>query len=533
MMDAFGAPGDEPVISEPLLSPLAPPSQRKPATPPPAADVAEPGSREPFFSPPTLLGVGPIPSHDPPPADLMEQVRDELGSDFPAAGQSGRRGQAARPEWLARVLKQFPQLEPLQRGRPIFFLPVVGGLAALVALITFGLLVRGCIAIISPSEDKRADKTSVQDADSSSRARAIAKAGSGTLPPPSPAAAETAAAATTASPASESASITCRATGTQKSLAPKAVVGSGVEAIAFAKTIGIGFATSPKDGIALEVDPTTLNVTSTARAHGADLKRVTPLQTGGHLVAIGDSDRRGAITSGRVVAGSGGTSSFVIGARDGQLALVQHGTAITNLWPLLGDASAPVEAVRGASDGGGWSVAFRRGAAIYFGSIGNQMKPLGGLVETPGFGTQVGSPSVATSAGITLAMWADRSSPDQPWALRMRRARGSQAPEEARAFTPSGGPGAPFIAPSVVGLEAGRFLVVWTEGPAQSHQVRGATLNAEGQIDGAPFALSPPTVNAGQAQVALDPEGRGVVAYLVGNGHGFEVAGAGVTCTNR
>jgi hypothetical protein len=142
----------------------------------------------------------------------------------------------------------------------------------------------------------------------------------------------------------------------------------------------------------------------------------------------------------------------------------------------------------------------------------------------------VGSPAIASSAGTTLVMWADRASADQPWMLRMRRI-GSRAADDPRAFAPPGGSGAPFIAPSLVGLARGRFLAVWTEGAASGHQVRGATIDGSGSLEGPAFALSPPGSNAGQAEAALGADGRGVVGYLVSSPReGFELAAAGVSC---
>jgi hypothetical protein len=81
-----------------------------------------------------------------------------------------------------------------------------------------------------------------------------------------------------------------------------------------------------------------------------------------------------------------------------------------------------------------------------------------------------------------------------------------------------------------VGIGGGRFAIVWTEGSGQNHQVRGATLESNGTMVGEPFVLSPPGVNAGQAQIALMPDGRGIVAYLASGADGFEVSAATVNC---
>ncbi|MFO0674286.1 MAG: GYF domain-containing protein [Polyangiaceae bacterium] len=487
----------------------------KPATPPPAPVASAP--MPPLSAPlPTLMGVGPIPSPGPPPADLLAQIEEP---ERPSIPDETSRVEAPHPAWLVKLLTRFPQLRPLQKGRPIFFIPVVGGLAALVAFLFLGLLLRGCVSLFSSGDDaKRARRD--REIPTASTADTTTPTAS---PTPTPSATETV--ATPAPTEAPRPAIPCRGTSVTKVLAPKALVASGVEVISLGKSIGVGFASSPKDGVALELDPSSLVIVGTTKAKGAEIKRVTPLQIGGRLTAAADSDKRDpALASSRTVAAP---TPFVLGVHDGSLAWAPRGGAPQNLWSLSGDA--PVEALRASSAGAGHVLAFRRGAAVVFGALGAGMRPSGSLVETPGLGPQVGSPSVASSGDVSLVMWADRANADAPWGIRMRRVT-SQGAEEPLSFAPSGGLGAPFIAPSVIGLGGRRFFVVWTEGPAQGHQVRGATLDATGQIEGAPFVLSAPGANAGQAQAALADGAKGVVAYLVSSGKGFELHASGVTC---
>lgn len=513
------APGGNPSISTstvhgvPSLDPPRQTSPSKPLSLPPAASAS--ASRP--LSPPTLMGIGAIPSPGPPPADLMAQVKAAERGSRPSVPDPDPSPPDARLAWMEPVLQRFPQLRRLQVGKPVFFLPVIGGIAALVALVLLGLLVRGCVSLLS-GDDKASRRRGREKASMQTETETTSP-GSSTVV--APATTETAMA-----PAPTETGPACRGTGVAKTLAPKALVTSGVETMAFARTIGVGFATTAKEGTALELDPATLNVVATARARGADLKRVTPVQVGGRLAAAADVDKRAdALVGGRTIAAA---NPFEVGFRDGHVAIAPRGGSAINLWPLEGDA--PVEAIRGAASAAGHALAFRRGASVFTGAITSQMKISGPLVETRGLGTQVGSPSVGVSGATTLVMWADRSNAEQPWGLRMRRIT-AQGGEDPQAFAPVGGPGAPFIAPSLVGLAGGRFLVVWTEGAAKSHQVRGATLDSSGKIEGAPFTLSPPTSNAGQAQVVLGVDGRGVVVYLVSSAtEGFELAAAGITC---
>ena len=138
----------------------------------------------------------------------------------------------------------------------------------------------------------------------------------------------------------------------------------------------------------------------------------------GRLYAVADVDKAGdKIAFGRTVPAA---TPFELGVASNQLSwMPRGGAAITPLWPLEGDA--PVEALRASPDGAGFAVVFRRGASVYIGSLSSSMKALGPLQETRGLGTQVGAPTIATSGGSTLALWADRANASDGWALRMRR----------------------------------------------------------------------------------------------------------------
>jgi hypothetical protein len=134
--------------------------------------------------------------------------------------------------------------------------------------------------------------------------------------------------------------------------------------------------------------------------------------------------------------------------------------------------------------------------------------------------------------GVVLAAWADRTTSNDPWMLRWVSFKGGEKPGEARVFTiPPGGSGGQAMSPSITSVPGGRFLLLWTEGPAASHQVRGLTLRADGTAVGDAFAVSPDGVNAGQAQAAVTSSGKGVVAFLASKGHSFELVATALSCT--
>lgn len=519
---ATSGPASGTLIGTPLRVPSVSSTPPLPLTAPKRAAASAPqSSREPEMDP-ALFGMSPIPSPGPPPADLLRQVQEAGGDIAPrprsesATSHPDDAFARPHPPWLVKVLERFPQLRPIQKGKPIFFLPVTGGLAALVGFLVLGLLVRGCVNLVSSDKDDKRAKG--RGAPSATTVATGPVPSASAVAPPAP---------TVDSPpkVAEVQALSCRSVGAAKTLSPKAIVGAGVEAVALGRGVGVGFATGPKEGVALELDAQSLAVLATAKARGTDIKRVTPIWDRTRLAAAADVDRAGdALAGTRTVAAA---NPFKIGVRAGQISWApRSGGAATALWPYDGDT---LDAVRVVPDGAGFVVAFRKSGMIFHGLIGNGMKPLGGLQETRGLGPQVGSPAIATSGGALLLMWADRATPEQSWGIRMRRAAPSAALGAPEAFAPQGGPGAPFIAPSVASLGGGRFFVVWTEGAGQSHQVRGLVVDENGQ-QGAPFAISPSGMNAGQAQVAFSSEGRGVAAFLASGARGFELAAIALTC---
>jgi hypothetical protein len=87
------------------------------------------------------------------------------------------------------------------------------------------------------------------------------------------------------------------------------------------------------------------------------------------------------------------------------------------------------------------------------------------------------------------------------------------------------------MSPSLTPLGAGRVLLVWTEGPVSGHAVRAQTMGPDGSKIGDPLTISAEGVNAGQAQAAVLPDGRGVVAYLAAKAGAYEVVATPIACS--
>jgi len=66
-----------------------------------------------------------------------------------------------------------------------------------------------------------------------------------------------------------------------------------------------------------------------------------------------------------------------------------------------------------------------------------------------------------------------------------------------------------------------------------SHQVRAQTIAADGTPAGSPLLLSAAGINAGQPQIAVGSDGRGVVAFLAAKGKSYEVHATPVACVAK
>ncbi len=433
---------------------------------------------------------------------------------------------------LNPLVAKFPKLAPtrdklakFEEGKPKFLLPILAGVTAVVGLIFFVVIVKSIFGAIFGHSD---DVTATNKPAASSSSSAVASTASAThsvavVPPPPP--------TTTAAPATRP---PCAVIGNPKTIAPKALVATGVEVVAATNSILVGFASGPKDGAALSINPANLSISGQTKTKSSDpLKRVEPLPADGRPQVSPNTDKKGDSLTGRRTVPS--SPSFDLGVADGALAWAPRGTEKINpLWPLNG--SGPVEALRGAplDGGGGIAVAYRRAGAIWIGVATGDKNNLsaGNLSSTQGLGPQVGSPAIAASGNSILAIWADRASASDAWGLRWQRWKIGDAPTAAEEFTPpAGGPGAPFMSPGVASLGGGRFLIVWTEGSGQGHQVRALTIGADGQAQGLPLTISADGENAGQGQAAVTADGRGVVAYLASSGpKAFQLSATSITC---
>jgi len=542
-------PGAIPTAGQPIPSPLA-----APGLPGAAAGKADPMIEELSGSmlldeSPSIDRSRPLPQNGgmpasglPPPTDPI--VRGGSGSfDLESAGLPPR-----RPTFSAI----FDDFQEIKAGRPPKnkrLVAVVGVLGLSVAILFVALVASAFRS--NPSDPKAvasAKKGSSGSPDeTSSGAPGTSTGGAGTeatttqatqAAAAQTAAAQAAAAQAAAAPTAKdepaaAAGGDCSVAGDSHVIAPKVFTPSGVEALSVPGAVALGFAVTPRDGVALTVDPTSLSITTQvkARAAGGDARRVSPVLSQGKLLAVPDVDKKDKLLGRRVI----GTSPLIdIGIAEGAVVWAPHGqNSYAKLFPLDADG-ATTDALRGISlgSGKGIAVAFRHGNAIHVGIARGDavLQPEGSVARIAGSG-QVGSPSLATSGEAILLAFADRGSAADAWQVRWTKVTTGGVAEAAKSFAvPEGGLGAQAMSPSLAGLGGGRFLLTWTEGAVANHQVRAVTMNAEGAVSGAPLSVSAAGVNAGQSQVAVGPDGRGVIGFLAKAKAGFEVHATPVTC---
>jgi len=87
------------------------------------------------------------------------------------------------------------------------------------------------------------------------------------------------------------------------------------------------------------------------------------------------------------------------------------------------------------------------------------------------------------------------------------------------------------IAPSLVSLGRGAFLLAWTGGPASAHQVRAQVIDGAGVPAGDAFDVSERGANAGQARGAVNEAGRGALVYFAAKDADYELLAAPIVCS--
>jgi hypothetical protein len=95
----------------------------------------------------------------------------------------------------------------------------------------------------------------------------------------------------------------------------------------------------------------------------------------------------------------------------------------------------------------------------------------------------------------------------------------------------TGGPGDAVQGRSIVRVDAERSLVAWSEGSVEGgYQVRVATLGWRGEPLGRVITLNREGSAMSSPVASIGPSGRGLLAFVESNGHGFQVVAAPLYC---
>lgn len=539
-------------IPAPLPRPNPPPKledRRSEPRPPPAPSDGDAGAERletTDFSDQMVTRVQPALQPPPtPPEDTLSDDDVELTalpesmlSPWKAAFHSALRGAVALGQKTAGVARQAPSI--VRRASSLSIVrrasslveqrPALNDLLrkrGLLVIAGCGLLAGVGLVALTISAARRH-----RDAQEHTMASAVAEVTS-PAPSESPTAAAAEGAGVKLAPAPTPAA-PCRVAGDPRLVGQSATVTVGVEARAAGAEVALGFAPNEHQAVLLRLNPTSASALESTQTKIKDsIVRVTPVpgKAGRFALAV-DVDRQGDALEGRRAVPF--EPPIQVGMADGHLAWapLNRGVAGT-LWPLEG--GDPVDALRGArseSNPSTVAIALRRSGAIWVGTAEGapSLAPKGELSRLQGLG-QVGSPAIAVNDGVVIAAWADRPSPDAPWHLRWVRFKvGEQAGAPNDFAAPAGGKGDQIMSPSLAVAPGGHFVLVWTEGPATSHEVRALTLSGDGSPLGPPLDISRESSNAGQGQAAIASAGRGVVAFLRANGGGFQVLATPIEC---
>lgn len=459
------------------------------------------------------------------------------GGDADLRSSSGSIPGVPRAGGLSVILDDIKLLRAGQKPKNKLIFPVLGLLGFSVLI----MLIAGVVSLFSGgSSDSSKQAKDAKDKDTKAgTASSLTSATPSAAPKASATAASDTKPETSAAPATAKAGEAlgpCTLVGEDKVLAPRALVSAGVEAVALDGKLVVGFAPTPGNGNALALDPSSLAVSSTVKGRGpsGEVKRVTPALVNAKLVALVDGERKGDKIASRRAVATG--IPIDLGVAEGAIVWASHNKDGWAKVVGLDDGAGPVEALRAvplSSSQKGVAFVYRRDGAIFFGAATGEGKldMAGTVAKVPGLGGQVGSPALATSDDQLVVAWADRAEATGPWKVRWTRMPVGGAASEATTFElPAGGLGEQAMSPAVAGLGKGRFVLAWTEGPVSKHQVRALTIDETGKPMGEPLTISPASVNAGQPQVAVGPDGRGLVAFLGAKGKGYELRAASIRC---
>jgi hypothetical protein len=319
----------------------------------------------------------------------------------------------------------------------------------------------------------------------------------------------------------------CVVSGTVRTIAPTALVRPGIELVSTADGLAIGFSRTPHDAVALKIDASSAMTTGTFSRHSSDrIRRVTPLDRGANAIdAAIDADCKSNPLQGAVTISA--KEPFSIGTTHDDIAWASCASETPRtLWHF---SQGAVEDLRGiALSDGGYAVVFRQGGSAWFGRLDSEKVPVAPLKRIAERASLRG-PMLAESGDNVMVVWTERSATQDNWSLGGASIAPCGHATPVRLDTPMAGAEGDAIQPALAPVDGGHFLLVWTEGPAWTHQVRAVTIESHGRAVGPVLQVSS-GAESGWGRPAITADGRGAVVYLVPTGSGFAVAATPIAC---
>ncbi|MBK6517812.1 MAG: hypothetical protein IPG04_27765 [Polyangiaceae bacterium] len=290
-------------------------------------------------------------------------------------------------------------------------------------------------------------------------------------------------------------------------------------------TIDLGFALGENKAAGLRIDPKAGTAESVFTSEvKSEISRVSP---SGETFYVGESGERGYLP----VAAA---APFYLVLEKGSIGAADTTDgSVEALWKLEGEEPITAEQVTAVGDS--FLLTFRRGNDVIAGYFGADKKPKGelGTISSKGSEERNGKPRAGTNgAEVVVAYAVETRLADEKkeWRLTLAKSPvGSIPTNPVPLELPANGPGGDAIAPDLIGLADGRWLLMWTEGTSGARAIRAQTYDKTFQAIGDPIALSPPAGSFGQAMLGVAGEYT-TVAFLQAADEGFEMWGAVLRC---
>ncbi|NUP07026.1 MAG: hypothetical protein HOW73_13310 [Polyangiaceae bacterium] len=294
--------------------------------------------------------------------------------------------------------------------------------------------------------------------------------------------------------------------------------------------IDLGFALDDNKAAGLRIDPKAGTAETVFSQDTKDpINSVSPLANGDGFYVGAQSDRT-------LLPVDAATPFFLVLDKTSVGAADAPDQTVEPLWKLEGESETAAEQVLRVGDA--FMLTFRRGNDVYAGYFGADKKAKGELAVVSNKESEAknGKPRSGTNGTEVATVYAVENiekkgdAEEKIWRINLAKSAVMSTPTSATTIElPPNGPGGDAIAPDIIGLSDGRWLLMWTEGTSGARAIRAQTYDKTLTPIGDPIALSPPAGSFGQAVLGVSGAYT-TVAFLQAGDEGFEMWGAVLQC---